>query len=270
MKYFPLKSAAAESTRMTSPISQGPGHRPPGGSCAIGILAKAPRPGSCKTRLCPPLTPEESVALSRCFLQDTAENVSTICLQKEGVIGVAVYTPVECEQDFEKLLPDDFLLVPQRGESLGDRLHYAAEDLFLAGYDSVCLIGSDSPTLPSSCLVAMVKYLKCSRDGVVIGPTIDGGYYAIGLKAPRRRLFEDISWSTDRVFEQTKARIAELGLPFISLAIWYDVDDEVALNRLFDHLCRKGQPRRSNSGYLANHTRRLLNRLFLTEDTSRT
>src|SRR6516225_9801797 len=93
MKYFPLKSAAAESTRMTSPISQGPGHRPPGGSCAIGILAKAPRPGSCKTRLCPPLTPQESVALSRCFLQDTVENVSTICLQKEGVIGVAVYQP---------------------------------------------------------------------------------------------------------------------------------------------------------------------------------
>ena len=111
----------------------------------------------------------------------------------------------------------------------------------------------------------MVKYLKCSRDGVVIGPTIDGGYYAIGLKAPRRRLFEDISWSTDRVFEQTKARIAELALPHITLPIWYDVDDEVALTRLFDHLCRKGQPRRSNSGYLANHTRRLLNRLFLTE-----
>jgi len=270
MKSFPPKSAAAGFTRMTSRASQQPGHRPPGGSCAIGILAKAPGPGSCKTRLCPPLTPQESVALSRCFLQDTAENVSTICLQKEGIIGVAVYTPVESEQDFQKLLPDDFLLVPQRGESLGDRLHHAAEDLFLAGFDSVCLIGSDSPTLPSSCLKAVVEYLKCSRDGVVIGPTIDGGYYAIGLKAPRQRLFEDISWSTGRVFEQTKAHIAELALPHMTLSIWYDVDDEVALKRLFDGLCQNGQPRRSNSGYLANHTRRLLNRLFLTEDTSRT
>jgi len=92
----------------------------------------------------------------------------------------------------------------------------------------------------------------------------------MGLKAPRRRLFEDISWSTDRVFEQTKPRIAELALPHMTLPIWYDVDDEVALKRLFDHLCQKRQPRRSNSGYFANHTRRLLNRLFLTEDTSRT
>jgi rSAM/selenodomain-associated transferase 1 len=216
------------------------------------------------------LTPQEAVALSRCFLQDTAENISTICLQKKDVIGVAVYTPVESEQDFQKLLPDDFLLIPQRGESLGDRLHHAAEDLFLAGFDSVCLIGSDSPTLPSSCLKAMVEYLKWSREGVVIGPTIDGGYYAIGLKAPRRRLFEDISWSTDRVFEQTKARIAELALPHMTLPIWYDIDDEGALKRLFDNLCQKGQPRRFNSGYLANHTRRLLNGLFQTEDTSRT
>src|SRR5271165_931252 len=88
--------------------------------------------------------------------------------------------------------------VPQRGESFGDRVDYAVEDLFSVGFASVCLIDSDSPTLPSSYLRQIMDYLSQSEDGVVIGPTVDGGYYAIGLKAPCRRLFEDIDWSTDR------------------------------------------------------------------------
>jgi hypothetical protein len=81
MKSFPLKSAAAGSTNMSSPAHQQLEHCHAGRGCAIGILAQAPRPGSSKTRLCPPLNPQQSAALSRCFLQDTAENVSTIALE---------------------------------------------------------------------------------------------------------------------------------------------------------------------------------------------
>jgi glycosyltransferase A (GT-A) superfamily protein (DUF2064 family) len=136
-----------------------------------------------------------------------------VSLEKEGIIGVAVYTPVGSEQEFQGVLPNDFLLIPQRGELLGDRLHNAMEDLFFEGFDSVCLMGSDSPTLPPSYVGQAVEYLNRSKDGVVIGPTVDGGYYIIGLKAPCRRLFEDIDWGTDRVFEQTQTRVAELALP---------------------------------------------------------
>lgn len=237
-------------------------HRPAGSRCAIGILIKTPKAGSSKTRLCPPLKPPECVALSRCFLQDTAENISTISLEREGIIGVAVYTPIGSEPDFQELLPNDFWLIPQRGESLGDRLHHAAEDLFSAGCDSVCLMGSDSPTLPPSYLGQMVEYLGRSKDGVVIGPTDDGGYYAIGLKTPCRRLFEDIDWSTDRVFEQTKARTAELALPQMTLPVWYDVDDGVALERLLSDLRQEEHLRSPNSGHLAVHTKRFLNRIL--------
>ena len=70
-------------------------------------------------------------------------------------------------------------------------------------------------------LLKCLRYLKCLPgrrishtvpDGVVIGPTVDGGYYFIGLKAPCRRLFEEIDWGTDRVFEQTRMREAEVDM----------------------------------------------------------
>ena len=87
------------------------------GSCAIGVLIKAPRIGFSKTRLCPPLQPPDCKALSRCFIQDTAENVSAIALAREDIVPVAVYTPVGSEPDVQQLLPSEFFLIPQRGES---------------------------------------------------------------------------------------------------------------------------------------------------------
>jgi rSAM/selenodomain-associated transferase 1 len=233
------------------------------GSCAIGALIKAPRIGFSKTRLCPPLEPPDCKALSRCFIQDTAENVSAFAWANEGIVPVAIYTPVGSEPDVQQLLPSKFLLIPQRGECLGDRLFHAAQDLFQRGFDSVCLLGSDGPTLPPSYLGQMVEVLRRSKDGVVIGPTLDGGYYAIGLKNPCRRLFEDIEWSTDRVFKQTQARIAELALSQMTLPVRYDVDDGAALGRLIADLSRDHSSPRSSSAYSAAHTRRLLNSILL-------
>src|ERR1700730_4713849 len=137
-KSFPPKSVPEVFIKMTLLVREQKQSAPPAGSStSIGVFIKAPRTGSSKTRLCPPLELHESAALSRCFLQDTVENISTVSLEKEGVIGVAVYSPVGSEQDFQELLPNDFLLIPQHGESLGDRLHNATEDLFSGGFDSV-------------------------------------------------------------------------------------------------------------------------------------
>jgi glycosyltransferase A (GT-A) superfamily protein (DUF2064 family) len=115
-------------------------------------------------------------------------------------------------EEIKELLPKDLLLIPQRGESLGDRLHNAMEDLFFEGFGSICLMGSDSPTPPPSYVGQAVEYLRRPEDSVVIGPTVDGGYYFIGLKAACLRLLEEIDWGTDRVFEQTRMRVAELGM----------------------------------------------------------
>src|SRR5215213_2317359 len=147
--------------------------------CALGIMTKAPRAGAVKTRLVPPLTHEEAAALSVCFLRDTAANIAGIA-SVEAAEGVAVYTPVGAETAFDNLLHTGFSLLAQRGDGFGERLYHAAEDLLALGYQSLCLIDSDSPTLPRSLLAEAVRALARTGDRVVIGPSDDGGYYLIG------------------------------------------------------------------------------------------
>ena len=115
--------------------------------CALGVMAKAPLAGVVKTRLVPPLTQVEAAALNTCFLRDMVANIGS-CAANGQADGVVVYTPLGTEFAFEGLLPDGFKLLAQRGNSLGDRLANATEDLLRSGYHSVCLINSDSPTLP--------------------------------------------------------------------------------------------------------------------------
>ena len=100
---------------------------------------------------------------------------------------------------------------------LGHSLADAARDLLAAGYGSVCLVNSDSPTLPTAFLVDAAMALRAPDDRLVLGPAADGGYYCIGLKRPHLRLFEEIAWSTPRVFAQTCDRAREIGLAVVLL-----------------------------------------------------
>jgi hypothetical protein len=198
-------------------------------------MAKAPQEGTVKTRLVPYLTPGEATGLSICFLQDVAARIAEASAALT-VDGLAVYTPVGAESAFDGLLPDGFRLLPQRGHALGERLFHATEDLLASGYTSVCLVNSDSPTLPTHILSSAVTALSRKGDRVVLGVADDGGYYLIGLKLGHRRLFADIEWSTNRVSAQTIERAAELGLEVELLPAWYDVDDAASLSRLCDEL----------------------------------
>jgi glycosyltransferase A (GT-A) superfamily protein (DUF2064 family) len=268
------------------------------GACALTIMAKAPRPGRVKTRLSPPLTPEQASDLNICFLRDTAENIRQVteqaaekqrsgstslpgvatCLGRDTLssaslvasarfsaaceadtsclgAGLVAYTPVGDEAAFDGLLPPDFQLLAQRGDGFGERLLYACEDLFACGFSAVCLLDSDSPTLPQEALSLAIEKLSRAGDRMVLGGCEDGGYYLIGVKRPHQGLFERIDWSTDRVFAQTLARANEIGLESELLPSWYDVDDAAALERLERELAS------GVAGYDATHTRAFLQKL---------
>src|SRR3984957_7177275 len=194
-------------------------------------MAKAPRPGRVKTRLSPPLTPEQSSALNICFIQDTTENIHEVT-QAAPSAGLIAYTPVGDEAAFDGLLPSGFRLVAQRGEGFGERLFHVSEDLFSCGFGAVCLFDSDSPTMPQHALLQAVETLSRPGDRMVLGGSDDGGYYLIGIKQLHHRLFEKIDWSTERVFAQTLERAGEIRLPAELLPTWYDVDDAATLERL--------------------------------------
>lgn len=239
------------------------------------MMIKAPRPGASKTRLSPPLTPEEAARISGCFLRDTTANIDHVVRAHAPggggapAAGVAVYTPVGLEAAFDGLLPEGFVLVAQREEGFGGRLLGAVEDLLAVGYGAVCLIDSDSPTLPTAALAAAVEALAQPGDRVVLGPSEDGGYYLIGVKRAHERLFADIDWSTGRVTPQTLERAAELGLEVVQLPTWYDVDDRTTLRALCDELFGGASPRAQAGGYPAPHTRGFLAGILAGEGRTR-
>ena len=103
----------------------------------------------------------------------------------------------------------------------------------------MCLIDSDSPTVPAENFKQAVELLSTSEDCVVLGPSDDGGYYLIGMKKPHRHLFEQIDWSTERVLNQTMQRATEIGSEVKLLPTGYDVDDDASLRRLCNELLGK-------------------------------
>ena len=228
-------------------------------------MAKAPLVGLVKTRLVPPLTDEEAASLSSCFLRDTANHIAGIGA-RIGADGVVVYAPPKAAAAFHDLLPKDFQLLAQRGESLGDRLCNATEDLLRSGYDAVCLVNSDSPTLPQAVYEAAIQSLSRAGDRVVLGAADDGGYYLIGLKRVHSSLFDRIAWSTADVLAHTVERAAEIGLQVEVLPRWYDVDDAETLGRLCEELFA---PQRHDGAYAARHTRDFLAALIEAEGTQR-
>ncbi len=243
------------------------GDKVPPGLCALAVMTKAPRAGKVKTRLTPPLAPGEAAALNICFLRDTTAGIMQAVAQG-GAQGVGVFTPEGSENEFTEILPPSFQLVLQRGEAFGERLIAAAADLFALGFASLCLIDSDSPTVPLAAYQLAVQKLSGPEPMSVLGPSDDGGYYLIGLNRPQRRLFEEIDWSTEKVLEQTVQRAQEISLPLEFLPTWYDVDDRATLRRLCDELLdQKRGP--SAVGYFAPETKSFLERLIAREGRER-
>lgn len=200
----------------------------------ISIICKTPEPGKSKTRLSPPLSPEQCASISECFIRDLAQNVQTLC-EKRGFTGYAVYTPVGSEDKLRGLIPESFGLIPQRDGDLGARLLQGTNDILAKGHDAAFILSSDSPTLPMDVLEEAIDRLF-AQDCVVLGPAIDGGYTFIGLTHAHERLFEEMPWSTDQVYRLTVERAGEIDLPVFSASEWYDVDEASTLELLQSEL----------------------------------
>jgi rSAM/selenodomain-associated transferase 1 len=213
---------------------------------AVAIMAKAPQAGEVKTRLCPPLSLANAAELYRRFLLDKIEQVTTL---KAASLAIA-YTPAEAKAFFEEVAPG-FVLVQQRGADLGDRLANSLGEFLAWGHGGAVAIDSDTPTLPICFLQQAVDLVTRSDIDLVLGPTQDGGYYLIGLRAMHRELFEAMAWSTSTVLSETIRRADAKGLRVACLPPWYDIDTPEDLGRLRAALAARG-------GGVPRHTRTFL------------
>jgi uncharacterized protein len=180
-------------------------------SPALVVIAKAPRAGHSKTRLCPPCTPGQAAALARAALADTLEAVRATPAPRH--VLVLDGAPGEW-------LPDGFDVLPQHGGGLDKRLADAFEDV--AG--PALLIGMDTPQVtPRDLRDALARLAEPGIDAV-LGPAPDGGYWAIGLRKPDPDVFLGVPMSSARTCSAQRARLSKLGLRVRELPALRDVD----------------------------------------------
>jgi uncharacterized protein len=175
----------------------------------VVVLAKAPRAGAVKTRLCPPCTPHQAALLAEAALRDT---LAAVAATPAGRRVVALDGPPGA------WLPPGFDVLPQRGDGLAERLAAAFEDVAAPAL----LIGMDTPQVTPALLAAGIERLR--RADAVFGPALDGGYWAIGLEAADERVFRGIPMSARDTGAIQLARLRALGLRVATLRPLTDVD----------------------------------------------
>ncbi|HXI16728.1 MAG TPA: TIGR04282 family arsenosugar biosynthesis glycosyltransferase [Chloroflexota bacterium] len=216
-------------------------------------MAKAPRAGQAKTRLCPPLTPDQSARLAAAFLQDT------VTLAQRA--GVDVRLICRDEEERAALIAGDagragaVTVYIQHGSGLGAALESAFVQGLADGYQAVAVLGADTPTLPPAIVAEAFAALRSDVD-VALGSSNDGGYYLLAASRLYPQLFRDMTWSTSQVAAETLRRCAALNLRTHLLPEWSDVDDAAALARLIVQLDTK-----TIGPDVASHTRAALNEL---------
>lgn len=193
---------------------------------AIVVLAKHPIPGAVKTRLAGVLGPENACDLYRAFVLDLADR-----LRRTGLPVWWAFTPSSAP--FARLVRTQRCF-PQRSGDLGRRIAHALAVVRRRGAAAAIALGTDAPHVSLREIARAARALARGTE-VVLGPAADGGYYLVGVRTPRRGLFEGIPWSTSRVLATTRARCRRLGLSCVELAPDFDVDgprDLVRLRRL--------------------------------------
>ncbi|MGA8407071.1 MAG: TIGR04282 family arsenosugar biosynthesis glycosyltransferase [Candidatus Acidiferrales bacterium] len=194
-------------------------------------MAKAPRPGTAKTRLAQSLPPAAVVELYRCLLADTMALARSL-----DHVDVAVMCPAS---DVELLSREAIVTAPvvaQSGDGLAAGLTSVFAHFAAAGHRRIIAFNSDSPHLPVAVLKSAYQALvECD---VVVGPTHDGGYYLVGAKAPHQGLFSGDGLGTTNAFDALLARTRALGLSVRLTEPFYDIDVAGDLRQLAGELQR--------------------------------
>lgn len=193
-------------------------------TAALVIFAKAPITGQVKTRLCPPLTPDEAATLHGSFVLDTLERSKAAVTKLRLPMDRYLACAPDASHVFFKIMEErhGVRVLDQVGEDLGERMAQAFTTIFARGYKQVLIVGTDVPSL------SLVHYQQAlvllTTHDLVLGPAHDGGYYIVGLTQAIPELFVDIPWSTSQVLALTKQKAQALGLKTALLPEWRDVD----------------------------------------------
>lgn len=183
------------------------------------VYAKVPRSGQVKTRIATTIGNGRAAEIYRAMLSGFLARLRGLRRRWHMEIH---FTPPEQESLLVPEVPPGIPRVPQVDGDLGARLKHSFATAFQASRDPVVIVGTDSPDLPVRFLQEALDQL--ATHDVVVGPSKDGGYYLIGLRAPAPQLFEGIPWSSPDVCRETLRKAQQLGKTCYTTPEWSDVD----------------------------------------------
>jgi glycosyltransferase A (GT-A) superfamily protein (DUF2064 family) len=157
-------------------------------ACAVLVVAKAPVPGLAKTRLAADVGPEVAAAIAAAALLDTLDAVRGL----DGVARVVALTgdlDLAVRSEELAVMLRDFVVLPQRGDGLDERLAAAHADTAATVSLPVLQIGMDTPQVTVDLLDRAAACLAADDVDAVFGPATDGGWWALGLSDPTRASF---------------------------------------------------------------------------------
>ena len=192
-------------------------------------MAKAPVAGTVKTRLVPPLTSTQAAEVCRALLLDQFDHLRNFASAERYVF----YAPAGAENALRELAGAGYVYLAQSDGDLGARMAQVFADLWHLGHRNIILIGSDLPALPWAIIDEAISRLAKVDRRVVLGPSRDGGYYLVGMNRLTPEIFANMTWSHDRVFVDTEARLDALNLHYDVLPTWFDVDVADDFQRLW-------------------------------------
>ncbi len=194
---------------------------------ALLIFAKRPLPGKVKTRLVPPLSPEQAADLYSCMLGDVLAMVAGL----PDLFLYLFYEDIEGAREYFAENVPGIISLPQEGKDLGERMATAFRIVFAMGHGAAVIIGTDAPDLPSAYIKKAFSRLESGKSRAVFGPCEDGGYYLLGMTRLYRALFRDLPWSSSTVLQESLKRAEEAGIEVSLLPMWHDVDTAADLER---------------------------------------
>ena len=231
-----------------------------GSEPALIVFCREPIPHQSKTRLIGRLTPVDAARLADAFIVDAVAKAVAVGA-RQVVIAASAPDGADNSKYFRRIARRfDATIVDQRNGSLGARMARVLEPFASSG---ALLIGTDTPSLPLPLLAKSLHALGKSR--IVIAPSLDGGYYAVGVRGAMPPIFTAIRWGTGNVLEATIRRLKNAGIRYALGPAWYDVDRWSDVMLLAAHLrLRRAEHRTSASPCPA--TEAVLKRLGLLRD----
>jgi len=200
----------------------------------IIVFCREPVPGETKTRLIPRLGASNAAAIAEAFTEDALAKAKTIGLP----IAIAGSGPrgAAGSRYFRAIARRFGTALVEQGEgTLGMRMERALAP-FLPG--GAILIGTDTPSIPARLVRRNLTRLRTAP--VVLGPSLDGGYYLVGVRGAMPDIFRGVRWGGARVLEQSVTRIRRAGVRYALGPSWYDVDRWSDLVLLAAHLRQDG------------------------------